>query len=217
MRWVLFLILIPSLLFSQTEKPFAKEISAFKKTDSIQFPAANQILFVGSSSFTFWKDVQSYFPGYPIVNRGFGGSTLKDLIFYFDELVKPYHARQIVIYSGENDLAYDKTATPDTVIKRFKILFSKIRAMDTRVPVTYVSMKPSPSRKNLMIAYEDANELIRRFLKSQKRTSFVDVYHKMLDANGNPMKELFLADSLHMKPNGYILWQKEMKSYLKKR
>lgn len=216
MRWVLLFLCVPSLLLAQTERPYAKEIRAFKKSDSIQFPAPNQILLVGSSSFTFWKDVQEYFPGYPIINRGFGGSTLKDLIFYFDEIVKPYHARQIVIYSGENDLAYDKTATPDTVVKRFKILFSKIRAVNPKVPVTYVSMKPSPSRKNLMLVYEDANELIRRFLKSQKRTSFVDVYHKMLDANGNPIKDLFLADSLHMKPSGYALWQKEMKPFLKK-
>jgi lysophospholipase L1-like esterase len=217
MRWVLLLMLTPSLLFSQTEKPFAREIGAFKKSDSIQFPAANQILFVGSSSFTFWKDVQTYFQGYPIINRGFGGSTLKNLIFYFDEIVMPYHARQIVIYGGENDLAYEKTATPDTVIKRFKVLFSKIRTMDARVPVTYVSMKPSPSRKSLMTAYEEANELIRRFLKSQRRTSFVDVYHKMLDAKGTPIKSLFLADSLHMNANGYALWQKEMKPFLKKR
>lgn len=217
MRWVVLFILAPSLLFAQTEKPFAKDIGAFKKSDSIQFPAPNQILFVGSSSFTFWKDVQNYFPEYPILNRGFGGSTLKDLIYYFDAIVKPYRARQIVIYSGENDLAYDKTATPDTVIKRFKILFSKIRTANPKVPVTYVSMKPSPSRKNLMLVYEDANELIRRFLKSKKRTSFVDVYHPMLDASGNPQKELFLADSLHMKAIGYALWQKEIKPFLKKK
>lgn len=217
MRWILLLIFFPSLLLAQTERPYAKEIRAFKTSDSIQFPAANQILFVGSSSFTFWKDVQSYFPGYPIINRGFGGSTLKDLIFYFDEIVKPYHARQIVIYSGENDLAYDKAATPDTVIKRFKILFTKIRSAYPKVPVTYISMKPSPSRKNLLLVYEDTNELIRQFLKGQKRTSFVDVYHKMLDTNGNPIRELFLADSLHMKPSGYALWQKEIKPFLKKR
>ena len=60
--------------------PFANDVLRFKKQDSIQPPAKNAILFVGSSSFTRWNNIQSYFPGYIIINRGFGGSTLIDVI-----------------------------------------------------------------------------------------------------------------------------------------
>src|SRR6478672_3833117 len=84
---------------------FWNDIQQFKKQDSISFPKAGQILFVGSSSFTKWTDVQDYFPGYPILNRGFGGSTLKDVIRYADDIILPYNPKQIVIYCGENDLA----------------------------------------------------------------------------------------------------------------
>src|SRR5687767_4486166 len=92
-------------------QPFADDIAAFKKQDSIKFPAKNSILFIGSSSFTMWNDIRNYFPGYPIINRAFGGSSLPDLIRYASKIVFPYKPKQIVIYCGENDLAASDTVT----------------------------------------------------------------------------------------------------------
>ena len=107
--------------------PFWEDIQNFKKQDSIHFPPKNAILFVGSSSFTKWTDVQNYFPGYKIINRGFGGSSLPDVIRYADDIIFPYHPKQIVIYCGENDLAASDTATAQIVFNRFKELFALIR------------------------------------------------------------------------------------------
>src|SRR4051794_39345746 len=81
---------------------FQKDIQDFKKQDSTSFPPRNAIVFVGSSSFTKWKDVQDYFPNYKIVNRGFGGSTLPDVIRYVNDIIIPYHPKQVVIYCGDN-------------------------------------------------------------------------------------------------------------------
>jgi len=58
-------------VLAQTPR-FKKDIDAFLSADSLQFPSKGQLLFVGSSSFTYWKDIQDYFPGYSILNRGFG-------------------------------------------------------------------------------------------------------------------------------------------------
>ncbi len=59
---VLLFLLTTTGLFSQnTQPPFWEEIQTFKKGDSAHFPAANQILFVGSSSFRMWENVQSDF------------------------------------------------------------------------------------------------------------------------------------------------------------
>ncbi len=212
------LIAIPCALVGQVkEPPFWNEIKAFKKSDSLHLPPPNQILFVGSSSFTFWKDVQNYFPDYPILNRGFGGSTLVDLIFYFDAVIKPYHPRQIVIYCGENDFAYNELLGVDSVVNRFTHLFSMIRANDKNARITYVSMKPSPSRRALLKKYNEANRGIKKFLERHKSTSYIDVYHPMYDLGGTIRKDIFLKDSLHMNAKGYVIWQKEMKPYLLKK
>ena len=112
---------------TKTSPPFWNDIQNFKKQDSIHFPPKNAILFIGSSSFTKWTDVQDYFPGYTIINRGFGGSTLLDQIRYVNDIVFPYQPKQIIIYCGENDLASSDTVTAAMVVDRFKQLYKIIR------------------------------------------------------------------------------------------
>ena len=83
-RLLLFLIISP-VLAQETAPPYAADIRKFQVSDSINPPPQHAILFAGSSSFTMWTDVQDYFPGYTIINRGFGGSTLQDWIRYAEE------------------------------------------------------------------------------------------------------------------------------------
>jgi len=210
----LFLFLACMNIHAQQLPPFYDEIQQFKKLDSAHFPPQNAILFVGSSSFQKWHNVQSYFPNDTIINRGFGGSELTDAIRYANDIIIPYHPRQIVIYSGENDLAYLDSITPEIVLSRFKKLFNLIRSSMPGVPVIYVSIKPSPSRQKLMPEMLTANTLIKQFLHSKKKTVFIDVYHKMLDENGKPMQDIFLDDNLHMNAKGYHIWQKAIEPYL---
>lgn len=211
---LLFFISISATIFSQ--KPaFWNDIQAFKKQDSTQMPLPGQILFTGSSSFTLWKDVQNYFPGKPIVNRGFGGSTLADLIYYKEDVILPYKPKQIVIYCGENDFAASDTVTVATVVDRFKTLFGWIQSKYKNIPFAYVSMKPSPSRQHLMPKYEQANRLIKEYISKHPNTAFIDVYHAMLKPDGTPMTDIFLGDNLHMNTKGYAIWQQLMAPHLK--
>lgn len=212
---VFLFFLVSTGVFGQSGlPPFWSDIQKFKKEDSIKFPARNQILFVGSSSFTMWTDVQNYFPGYNIINRGFGGSSLTDVIRYADDIIFPYHPKQIIIYCGENDLAASDTVTVQLVFHRFKKLFLLIRKKLPHVPVVFISLKPSPSRALLMPKMTAANLMIKKYIGKKSRTAFVDVYYKMLNPNGKPMDEIFREDKLHMNAKGYAIWQKAIKPYL---
>jgi lysophospholipase L1-like esterase len=209
----LLIMLLSSAVLAQ---PFINDIRAFKKQDSISFPPKNAILFVGSSSFTKWKDVQNYFPGYTIINRGFGGSVLNDVIRYEKDIIFPYQPKQIVIYCGENDVASSDTVSAVIVLERFKKLFTDIRRELPNAAITFISFKPSPSRwqmKDRMIA---SNKLIKKYLKKKKNTSFVSVWNSMLDADGQPIADIFIEDRLHMNAKGYAIWQKIIEPYLKK-
>lgn len=197
-------------------QPFADEIAAFKKQDSLAMPPRDAILFTGSSSFRLWKNIDSYFPGYTIINRGFGGSTLTDMIRYVKDIIYPYQPKQIIIYCGENDFAADTSLYPAQVAARFEELFNLIRAKYKKVPIAYVSMKPSPSRQQLMPRYHVANVMIRNFLKKKKRTAFIDVYSAMLLPDGNPMPDIFIQDRLHMNEKGYAIWKNIITPYLLK-
>lgn len=214
-----YFILLFVIAFTGTEAqqpPFYSEIVSFKKQDSIRFPSKNAILFVGSSTFTKWVDVQDYFPGFEIINRGFGGSSLPDLIRYTEDIIFPYQPKQIVIYCGENDFAASDTVSAQLVFSRFKQLFLLIREKYPQIPIDYISMKPSPDRLNLMPKMYAGNLMIKKYLKKKRNTAYIDVYDKMLNKDGTPMKEIFIEDNLHMNVEGYKIWQKIIEPYLLK-
>lgn len=198
--------------YSQQKAPFYQEISAFKKADSIQMPTKNGILFVGSSSLRMWKDLETTYKSYNAINRGFGGSNLEQAIYYADDIIFPYQPKQIVIYSGENDISEGNT--PEITFDRFKILFKLIRKKLTESTISYISIKPSISREKLMPQMIYTNELIKSFLSAHANTSFIDVFHPMLQPNGKVISDIFLQDNLHMNQKGYDIWLKAITPYL---
>lgn len=217
-KQILTLLLAIGLWFSAgAQQQYVREIMAFKRQDSLLAPKPNGILFIGSSSFTNWRDVQDYFPDYNIINRGFGGSRIVDVIHYASDVIYPYKPRQVVIYAGENDLAYADTVSALQVLNRVKSLFYLIRGMHPAMPIVYISIKPSIARKNLMPRMEQANNLIEKFINSEKLAKFVNVYPRMLLKDGSPDPSIFGSDNLHMNAKGYALWQKALEPFLLKK
>ena len=196
--------------------PFFDEVQAYRKQDSISVPPRNAILFIGSSSFRLWKNMQDDFPGYTIINRGLGGSSLPDIIHYADEMIFAYKPKQIIIYCGDNDLAASDTVTAETVVKRFSELFELIRNRMPDIPVVCVSIKPSPSRERLLPAMMLANKTIKEFLKTKPHTAFADVFSEMMSSDGKIRTDIFLEDKLHMNAKGYAIWIKTITPYLLK-
>lgn len=218
LHWYFFLILlIPAIygaLAQDVEHPFTGAIRQFKENDRLNPPPEDAILFIGSSSFTMWQDVQDYFPEYTIINRGFGGSILTDQIRFADQIVFPYSPRQVVIYCGENDLANSDTVSGEMVIERAITLFNLIRSEMPDAKITYISMKPSPSRWHLAEKFIHGNQGICEFIESQPNASFIDIWDRMLDDSDRPDQDLFLEDMLHMNKKGYVIWQQAIEPEL---
>lgn len=212
---LLFLALVGTS-YAQTAPPYWSDIVAFKKEDATKPPPAAPILFVGSSSFTRWTDVQGAFPGYPVLNRGFGGSSLPDVIRYFYDVILPYQPKQVVIYCGENDLASSESVTAAEVVTRFKTLYGMIRLNLPQATINYVSIKASPSRPQIATRLAEVNQSIKAFLKKEKKAGFIDVNTPMLDAAGKMREDLYVEDRLHMNAKGYAIWQKAIQPYLVK-
>jgi lysophospholipase L1-like esterase len=202
--------------FEGITQPFINEINQFRRMDSLQAPPKDPILLIGSSSFTNWKDVQEYFPEHTLLNRGFGGSSLPHLLLYAEEVIFKYNPKQIIIYCGENDLSGGAHITADSILNRVKSLHTLIRNRLPAVPIVYISMKPSPSRRKYLSSMKTANEEIAKFMSSQSASSFLDVFTPMLTPAGEIRGELFISDSLHMNKKGYQLWQPLLNPYLLK-
>jgi lysophospholipase L1-like esterase len=212
---VLGLLFIVFMTAKAQEAPFYKDIQRFKKQDSVKFPPKNAILLIGSSTFTKWTDVQSYFPNHVIINRGFGGSSLPNVIHYVADIVYPYAPRQVVIYCGENDFT-GAGVTPQIVVDRVKTLFELIRSKYPKVEISYISIKPSPSRLKYVPMMKEANSQIAAMIKGMRRTHFINTADAMYNADGSIMQDIFLSDKLVMNAKGYAIWKKIMEPHLMK-
>lgn len=215
----LFFVLIltlTSFLYAQTyerAKMWDAEINALTDIDLKQTPPKDAVLFVGSSSMRLWRNLRESFPNLNVINRGFGGSRLEDTNYYFDRIVAPYNPRIVVLYAGENDVN-DRVA-PEKVAADFKKFTELVRQKLPKTKIVYVSLKPSPSRWKLADKFKQTNDLIRAEVAKDKRSVFVDVWTAMLNEKGEPRPELFQNDMLHLKENGYAIWQNLLVKYLK--
>jgi lysophospholipase L1-like esterase len=195
-------------------------IAKFEEADKKNPPPKGAVLFVGSSSIVRWKTLAKDFPDSVTLNRGFGGSGIPDLLKYMDRMVIPYAPKHIVFYSGENDIAAKGAShrTPEQVFADFKTFVERMRAaLPKETRLTYIAMKPSPSRWKMKEDIQKANGLIRNYLGSGAagRAGYVDVWPAMLGANGEPKPELFVKDRLHMSDAGYRIWVRLLEPVLK--
>ena len=220
MKKIIFtLILSPFLFiaaFAQNKPAFWEDVQTIKKYDQMYKPPVQPILFVGSSSIRKWDNLTQVFAKYNVLNRGIGGAVTNDITFYLNDIVFPYHPRQIVLYVGENDLPNEKT-TPDSVLNRTIKLYQSIRATLPNTPILYISIKPSPSRAAFKEKVIASNALIKAFLFKEANTKFIDVYSLMLTKDGNLRPELFVEDMLHMNAAGYAIWRKAVEPHLLKK
>lgn len=188
-----------------TASAFEPEIAQFEAADRVAPPPRGSIVFAGSSSMRMWTDVASDFPGQPVLNRGFGGSTLADVTFFAPRVVLPYRPRLVVLYAGDNDLAAGHTS--EQVLADYSAFVRVVRRALPATRIVYVSIKPSPSRWSLADQMRAANALIAQAIVHDTLATYVDVFTPMLGADGRPRPELYQADSLHMTAAGYALWR----------
>ena len=192
---------------------FAPEIKAFAEWDSKNAVPAHPVLFVGSSTIRLWR-THELFPDLPVINRGFGGSQISDVVHFTDRVVLPYQPRLIVFYAGDNDLAAGKSA--QRVCADYRRFIGLVHARQPAARILFLSVKPSRARWPLWPAARQANALIQDFCGSDNRLFFTDLTTSLLGPDGMPLADLFLPDRLHLNAQGYAVWSKTLAPVLQK-
>jgi lysophospholipase L1-like esterase len=185
-----------------------KKLEALKGT----LPYTPETIFYGSSSIRLWKDLYTDLEPLRPINLGFGGSTLAACVWFFDRIMEPYAPQHIVCYAGENDLGDGRTA--EEVVIFFRQLQVCLQKRFPEVPFTFISIKPTIARWNLEKQVRYTNQLIKGEIeKCNGKQYYLDVFDRMLNANGQPAKELFEADGIHLSKKGYLLWKDVLQHY----
>jgi lysophospholipase L1-like esterase len=205
-----------SIYYWAIKKPamFERQIAAFEKADQLNPPKPGVIVFTGSSSIRFWDTLAADMQPLDTINRGFGGSQISQVNQYASRIVLPYQPRAVVLYAGDNDLAFPWLKTPEQVFGDFKQFVEIVHAQLPDTWIYFVSIKPSLRRWTGWQKIKKTNDLIADYARTQPRVQFIDTDSAMLDTQGKPRPELFRKDGLHMNAQGYTLWTSIIKPVL---
>lgn len=186
---------------------YATEIEAFVAADLVEPPPSCGIVFTGSSSIRSWHTLARDMAPFTVINRGFGGATIADVNVNFDRVITPYRPRAIVLYAGENDIAFGKT--PSQVVADFELFLKAKTAVLGSTPVYVISLKPSKLREAQMVQQFEVNTALQHLAAKRRDLRYIDIVPQMLE-NGKP-RDLYAADGLHMTDLGYDIWTRAVR------
>lgn len=196
---------------AQDPSRFESEIRKLEATPRPLF-GPRPVVFAGSSSFRMWTNLAADMKGLTVVNCGFGGSHMSDLVHFAPRIVLPLRPKHIVVYEGDNDLAGNKT--PEVVFQDFQAFVDRVHRDRPEARISFVSVKPSPSRRKLLESQRELNRRLREYADTDRRLGYIDVFTPMLDDRGEPRPELFGPDKLHLNRRGYELWAGTIRAHL---
>ena len=199
---LLFFIFTLTAAFSQDQTRFQDEIEAFKKIDIDGFE--DIVIFTGSSSIRLWKSLANDCNNLNLINTGFGGSTMTDLLVNLNETVLRFSPKEVYIYEGDNDI--NDGHREEDIIMVARDIVKMITRFEPDLKIHFIGAKPSPSRWHHRERYIRFNNLLKEYCDSEPNLFFIDVWDPMLNESGRPNPEIFIADSLHMNEKGYQLW-----------
>ncbi len=209
----LLLSMFPLRGFADPAK-WEKEIAEFEQADLAHPPEKGGIVFTGSSTIRRWTKLAEAFPGFRVVNRGFGGSQMEDSAYYVERILVPHEPAAIVIFAGSNDINAGKTA--DVVAADFKAFVAKVRARLPKTEIGFIEITSSPSRWAQREKVIEANRQIRAFCEESQGVKFIAVREKFFGTNGEPREELFEKDRLHPNADGYKILSDTIRPFLPK-
>lgn len=180
-------------------------------------------LLAGSSTFTRWTNAQSFFPNDSIINRGFGGSIIKEVTAkvksYRDECIP----NTIVIYSGTNN-AFNGKSSAEMFVD-FKLLHAEFvkynpgcKILNMGLTISPRSCKEINPKTNLPIrtTIENYNRLVKEWIATQPNSQHIEMAYLFLNKDKMPAPEWFTSDSLHQVNAAYSIWATEIKKGLAK-
>lgn len=182
---------------------FAGEIDAFRQWDEKNSFPEDGVLFVGSSSIRLWATAVD-FPDLPVINRGFGGSQIPDVLAHLDAVALKYRPRVVVFYAGDNDIQAGRA--PEQVLADYRTFVERVRAARADTRFVYIPIKPSIARWERWPEMQRANALVRELTDASPGLYYADTAGPMLGADGRPRPELFVDDGLHLSAAGYEVW-----------
>ena len=180
---------------------YDKDIAAFEAADKANPPPQHAVLLSGASTFRRWSKAAEALHGFPVINRGFGGSKTTEVLGYMDRITLPYHPRVVLFHCGSNDLNAGDTA--EAVAGRIREYLTRLRQDNPNCAFILLSTTHAPSRRKAWDAMKQADALFQQIAKSEKGVTYLDINPALNQPDGEPRPGVYASDALHPSDLGY--------------
>lgn len=111
-----------------------------------------------------------------------------------------------ILFVGGNDFRDFFPKSPDEIAGDFRDLDSLLREALPQARLHYISVKPTLTDWDKWPEIDRLNATIRAYTESDARLNFIDISAAMLGDDGQPRRELFRPDGIHLSAAGYAQW-----------
>ncbi len=201
---------------AQSEDPLVwdKAISALESKTRGLYGPGEGVVFIGSSSIRMWSTLEDDMSPLPVIQHGFGGSKLNDIVYYAERLVNVYQPRAVVVFAGTNDIVPAASKTPQVLLASYQEFVRKIRVDQPALPIFYIGITPSPLRWAVWPIAQSTNQLIEAWSETDPNLHFIDTSGALMGSDGEPNPENYIIDGLHLNKRGYGIWREIIRAQL---
>jgi lysophospholipase L1-like esterase len=166
-------------------------------------PAPGGVLLVGSSIFRKWTTLAADLAPIPVTNRAFGGSRTGNQVTFFDRVVPSSRAGLVVWYCGSNDIK-GGIATA-VILDNTKQWIERTRGALPGARILLVSVIRAIQKREdgQLDEVDEVNAGLRQLAETMASVDYVDVNPALESASGEAIPGCYLADKLHLSPDGY--------------
>ena len=175
--------------------------------ESYDYPDVDKV-FLGDS-ITDHGELQTYFPGEVVLNRGIVEDDTKGVLNRIDEVVKR-NPEEVYILIGINDIGgnvdieeYRKNM--EKIIQSFDHSSTKV-IVQSILPVNNQEFENKISNETV----HQFNEVLQQLAK-ENDIQYVDLNRHFENAYGQ-LKEEYTVDGIHLTGDGYDVWMEKLKS-----
>jgi len=156
------------------------------------------VVFIGDS-LTKRFNVEEYFHGHFVLNRGICSDTTVGLLKRLDRNLNNLKMNKLFLLIGYNDLEYRSNAE---ILSNITLILERIRAKNICVQ----SLLPVDSKRgDINLRIKEMNGNLQK-LCFYKGIEYIDLYRYFNDEKGG-LSEKYLIDGIHLNGAGYRLWK----------
>jgi hypothetical protein len=204
----------PLAKYEQSSRVWENDILRFEQLDRTVKDPENAVLFVGSSSIKLWSNIQEDMTPYSVIQRGFGGSKISDVAWFFKRIVFPHRFKAMLMFVANDITGAPDDKSPEEVAALFQYILDTFRKHFPETPIFFIEITPTISRWTAWPRIAEANQLIRSICERETGTYFINTSDRFIGLDGKPIGGLFVEDKLHLNRDGYKLWSELIKKGL---